>query len=114
MGKAKEQKEADIKAKKAKIKKYESTNDQKDDVKEEAKPAPKAIPGQLPPLSVEDDKIVQKYKKTLKVGLPPPLVKKKMRSEKVEHLLPYVFPEEAAKLFEKQKNTLPELNKEDK
>merc|ERR1712228_442435 len=112
--KAKEKKEAEIKAKKAKIEKYKGSDDQKIEEKKEENAKPKVIAGQLPPLSAEDEKIVQKFKKQLKVGLPAPLIKKKMKAAKAGHLLAYVFPEEAAKLFEKQKNALPELSEEDK
>merc|ERR1712129_390477 len=50
--KAKEQKDADIKAEKAKIKKFESTSDQKDDEKKENTVKPDAsAKGQLPALS---------------------------------------------------------------
>merc|ERR1712228_65897 len=77
---------------------------EKKEAKKEENAKPKVIAGQLPPLSAEDEKIVQKFKKQLKVGLPAPLIKKKMKAAKAGHLLAYVFPEEAAKLFEKQKN----------
>merc|ERR1712190_79149 len=71
----------------------------------------------LPPLSAEDEALVVKYKKNLKMMLPAPAVKHKMKKEKNERLIPYVFPQEATKLLKLQEESsetaLPPLNEED-
>ena len=71
----------------------------------------------LPSLSAEDEALVAKYKKNLKMMLPAPAVKHKMKKEKNERLIPYVFPQEAAKLLKLQEESsetaLPPLNEED-
>ena len=111
--------EKEMKEKKAAIKKYVKKDDEtKDDKKEDKdkKPATTASPGQLPPLGPEDEALVAKYKRQLAMRLPPPAVKHKMKKEKAGHLIPYVFPEEAAKFLAKQMeekgSSLPPLDAE--
>lgn len=97
-------------------KKSESPNITKSDDQKETKSDNQHISG-LPPLSAEDSVLVAKYKKNLKMMLPAPAVKHKMKKEKNERLIPYVFPQEAAKLLKLQEESsetaLPPLNEED-